>query len=137
MSRGAAHTARDTVAFTGPLPASDPLPPDLITVEQQALALPPGQAVAVLGEALDALLASPQYRPSLGHPGYAVHFRRGLPDGSGFHLVLLDGRAELHRDLFDPHAGPAAMALHLATDAPAYATGVLAAGWAVLRRLGR
>ncbi len=109
---------------------------DLIAVEHEALALPAGEPVAVARGELERLLANPAYHASLGHPAHAFHYRRGLPDGTGLHLVILGGRAELHRDLFDPHAGPGALALHLATDASAYALGTLAAGWAVLRRLG-
>ena len=113
-----------------------PVSPDLIAAEQEALDLPAGQPIGVSGDALNRLLANPAYRSSLGHPGHALHFRRTLPDGTGLHLVIREGRAELHRDLFDPHAGPGALALHLVTDAPAYVLGAVAAGWAVLRRMG-
>ena len=108
----------------------------LSAVERAALERPAGEGVPVGGEALALLLADPAYRPSLGDPGHAAHYRRALPDGTGLHLVVAAGRAELHRDRFDPHAGPAAMLLHLATDSPGQALSLLAAGWAALRRLG-
>lgn len=108
----------------------------LSALERRALSLPAGEAIALTPEELDTLLADPAYRSSLGDPGHATHFRRGLPDGSGLHLVIVDGRAELHRDAFDPHAGPGAMALHLATDSPRQILSVVAAGLAAFRRLG-
>lgn len=108
----------------------------LTPLERRALESPVGEAIELTREELDALLADPAYRSSLGHPGHATHFRRGLSDGSGLHLVIVDGRAELHRDAYDPHAGPGAMALHLATDSPRQILSVIAAGLSAFRRLG-
>ncbi|MQA89732.1 MAG: hypothetical protein GEU90_05790 [Gemmatimonas sp.] len=105
--------------------------------ERRVLGLAPGEGVALSSFSLHRLLASPDYHPSLGDPGHARHFRRALPDGTGLHLVIVDGRAELHRDLFDPHRGPVAMLLHVATDSPTQVMSLFAAGWSVLHRLGR
>lgn len=113
------------------------MPSDLTAIESEVMGLPPGHGVRLGPVAIERLLTDPAYRPSLGHPGHATHYRRGLPDGGGLHLVVIGQEAELHRDLFDPHAGPGAMMLHLATDAPTHLLGVIAAGWSVLRRLGR
>jgi len=110
---------------------------ELSEMERQALELPTGVGIPLSPEAVDRLLASPDYHPSLGDPGTARHYRRGLPDGTGLHLVVTETGAELHRDLFDPHAGPGAILLHLATDSPRQALALLEAGWSVLRRIGR
>jgi hypothetical protein len=110
---------------------------ELSEFERTALALPAGQGVALDHAGAERLLATPDYHPSLGDPGHARHFRRALPDGTGLHLVIAEDRAELHRDLFDPHRGPAAMLLHLATDSPRQVLSLLAAGWSALHRLGR
>lgn len=108
----------------------------LSPLERRAVALPAGETIPLSAEELDSLLADPAYRSSLGDPGHATHFRRSLPDGTGLHLVIVEGRAELHRDDFDPHAGPVAMALHLATDSPRQILSTIAAGLAAFRRLG-
>lgn len=109
---------------------------DISLLERRALALPAGESISVARAELETLLSDPAYRSSLGHPGHATHFRRSLPDGSGLHLVIVDGRADLHRDAFDPHAGPGAMVFHLATDSPRQILSVIAAGLAAFRRLG-
>jgi hypothetical protein len=104
--------------------------------ERRALGQPAGRPVRLSAGEADRLLADPAYRASLGQPGSARHFRRSMPDGTGLHLVLSAEDAELHRDRHDPHAGPAALLLHLSADAPREALSLLAAGLAVLHRLG-
>lgn len=110
---------------------------ELSPLERRALELPVGVGVPLSEEEVDILLADPAYGSSLGQPGHAIHYRRGLPDGTGLHLVIHATHAELHRDHFDPHASPTAMLLHLVTDSPTQALGTLSAAWAVLKRLGR
>lgn len=110
---------------------------ELCPAERRALSLAPGEPVLLTDSDLAALLADPAYRESLGQPGHARHYRRSLPDGTGLHLVLFEDRAELHHDRYDPHAGPAALLLHLATDSPREALSLAAAGLSVLLRLGR
>ena len=111
--------------------------PDVSFIERRALEAEPGATVALSRAEADLLLADPAYRTSLGQPARALHYRKALPDGGGLHLVLLDGRAELHRDLHDPHGGLQELGRHLAAESPREWLGVLAAGGAVLRRLGR
>lgn len=109
----------------------------LSPVERQVMELAPGEALPLTRAQVEGLLVDPGYRSSLGHPPQARHFRRTLPDGGGLHLVIgEDGAAELHRDLHDPHAGPARFLMHLYTDAPGQTLSLLSAGWAVVRRLG-
>lgn len=114
-----------------------PVMPEFAPAERRALSLAPGEPVLLGERELSALLADPAYHESLGQPGHARHYRRSLPDGTGLHLVMFDDRAELHHDRYDPHAGPAALLLHLATDSPREALSLAAAGLAVLLRLGR
>jgi hypothetical protein len=114
------------------------MPLDLSALEQRALQLPVGEALMLTQPDVDQLLTDPAYRSSLGTPAHATHFRRPLPDGRGMHLVLsTDGSAGLHWDRFDPQASPTGLVMHLLTDAPEHALSLLAAGAAVLQRLGR
>ena len=114
------------------------MPIDLSELELRALELPVGEAMPLTQHDVDALLTDPSYRSSLGTPAHATHFRRPLPDGRGMHLVISpDGTAGLHWDRFDPQASPAGLMMHLLTEAPEHALSVLAAGAAVLHRLGR
>jgi hypothetical protein len=113
------------------------LPSDFSDLEQRALERPAGTATPLTGDEVDRLLRDPAYRSSLGTPAHATHFRRPLPDGRGMHLVIVaDGTAGLHWDRFDPQASPTGLLMHLLTDAPEQALSLLAAGSAVLRRLG-
>jgi hypothetical protein len=110
---------------------------DLSELEHQVLVLPAGEALPLTQDDMSQLLTDPAYRSSLGTPAYATHFRRPLPDGRGIHLVIAtDGSAGVHWDRFDPQASPTGLLLHLLTDAPDQALSLLAAGAAVLRRLG-
>ncbi len=106
-------------------------------IEREVLTRNAGEALALTGTQVDVLLTDPGYRSSLGTPAHATHFRRALPDGRGLHLVITtDGAAALHWDRYDPQASPTGLAMHLLTEAPQHAVSVLAAGAAVLRRLG-
>lgn len=111
--------------------------PDVSFIECRALELEPGATVPLSRAEVDLLLADPAYRASLGHPAEALHYRKALPEGGGLHLVLRDGRGEVHRDLHDPHGGLQELGRHLAAESPREWLGLLAAGDAVLRRLGR
>ncbi len=114
------------------------MPVDLSDLEQRALEHPVGEAMPLTQHEVATLLADPAYRSSLGTPAHATHFRRPLPDGRGMHLVIsADGSAGLHWDRFDPQASPTGLVMHLLTEAPDHALALLAAGAAVLRRLGR
>lgn len=109
----------------------------LSALERHILDMPAGEHVALRRTDVDDLLAEPAYRPSLGQPAHASHFRRSLPDGRGLHLVIeSDGESALHWDRYDPHGGPAAMLVHVMTESPREALSLFAAGIAVLRRLG-
>lgn len=110
--------------------------PDVSFIERRVLDAEPGVTVPLSRAEVECLLADPAYRPSLGEPARALHWRRSLPDGGGLHLVLLDGEGELHRDLHDPHGGPDALGRHLASESPRQALSLLAAGLALCRRLG-
>lgn len=110
---------------------------DYSDIEREVLTLTAGEALSLTRSQVDRLLTDPAYRSSLGTPAHATHFRRTLPDGRGLHLVITsDGIAALHWDRFDPQASPAGLAMHLLTDAPQQAISMLAAGAAVLSRLG-
>lgn len=111
--------------------------PDASFIECRALEAEPGATVPLSRAEVDLLLADPAYRASLGQPAQALHYRKALPEGGGLHLVLHDGRGELHRDVHDPHGGLYELGRHLAAESPREWLGVLAAGCAVLRRLGR
>jgi len=110
---------------------------DLSEIEVRVLELDVTVPLALSPAQAESVLANPAYRPSLGAPAHAQHFRRSLPDGRGLHLVIGEaGMSGLHWDRFDPHAGPAGALMHLMTDSPREAISLLAAASAVLRRLG-
>src|SRR5262245_10758494 len=110
---------------------------ELSALEQHVLSLDVTAPLPLSSNDVASVLANPSYRSSLGTPANAQHFRRSLPDGRGLHLVMAaDGAAALHWDRYDPHAGPASALLHLMTDSPREAISLLAAGSAVLQRLG-
>ncbi|HSQ31495.1 MAG TPA: hypothetical protein VLN49_16680 [Gemmatimonadaceae bacterium] len=108
----------------------------LSELERRVLDMPAGEHLSLGHADVDELLAEPAYRPSLGQPARASHFRRTLPGGRGLHLVIESGESALHWDRYDPHGGPAAMFAHVMTESPREAFSLFAAGIAVLRRLG-
>jgi hypothetical protein len=87
--------------------------------------------------AVGALLAGGRYRPSLGGPLRASHYRRALADGGCLHLVVEGHAGRLHCDRFDPHRDPGTLVLHLLAEAPREALANVAAVWTVLRLLSR
>jgi hypothetical protein len=83
------------------------------------------------------LVASGLYRLSSGAPHGAVHYRRGLSDGSCLHLVVETQRRRLHHDAFNPHAGLLSLGMHVAHEARSEALSLVAVGWIALRLLAR
>ncbi len=81
-------------------------------------ALEPGQHWAIRLADARHLIRYAGYAPSMGFPFWAEHYRRGLPDGSSLHLVILNGRSTLHRDRYDAHRDLPSLIKHLAIDAP-------------------
>lgn len=113
-----------------------PVTTDVSFIERRALDAKPGTAVPLSRAEVACLLADPAYRESLGEPARALHYRKSLPGGDGLHLVVLDGRGALHRDLHDPHRGLDGLGRHLTSESSGQAVSLLAAGLALLRRLG-
>ncbi len=111
--------------------------PDVSFIERRVMEADPGATVPLSQAEVDQLLSDPAYQASLGQPASALHYRKALPEGGALHLVLQNGRGELHRDLHDPHGGIQELGRHLAAESPREWLGVLAAGSAVLGRLGR
>jgi hypothetical protein len=105
------------------------------------------QALEAVGQSDDPVHADPEevralvqgegYRPSLGSPLSACHYRRSLSNGACLHLVVEGKEGRLHCDRFDPHRDPYSFVLHLLTEAPRETLANLAAGWALLRFLVR
>jgi hypothetical protein len=115
-----------------------PVPDDgYSAAEQDAMALPVGTHLPLAPGDVAALLANVAYHPSLGDPASATHFRRSLTDGSCMHLIIAGEAAELHRDRYDPHGGPALLVAHLMTESPRPAASVAVALAALLRRAAR
>jgi hypothetical protein len=110
---------------------------ELSSAEQRAMSVPEGTHVPLSPADLGVLLANVAYHASLGDPASATHFRRGLTDGSCLHLIIAGESAELHRDRYDPHAGPAFLAAHLMTEAPRPAASVMLALAGLLGRVSR
>ncbi len=85
----------------------------------------------------EALIESGFYRRSTGYPYDAMQYRRSNRDGSCLHLVWRDGRARLHRDIYDPHASPMSLYMHLNNEARFEAAATCAMAWAVIKLLAR
>lgn len=85
----------------------------------------------------EALIASGFYRRSTGYPYEAKQYRRSNSDGSCLHLVWRDGRARLHRDIYDPHASPMSLYMHLSNEARFEAAATCAMAWTLVRLLAR
>lgn len=85
----------------------------------------------------EALIASPAYRPSTGSPYGATHYRRSNADGSCLHLVFRDGQPMLHRDIFDPHASPLSLFMHLTNEARSESAATLSMAYSLVKLLAR
>lgn len=83
------------------------------------------------------LLASGHYRRSTGYPYLATQYRRSNADGSCLHLVWRDGRPRLHRDVYDPHASPISLYMHLSNEARSECVATCALALSVVRLLAR
>ena len=108
---------------------------EFVDVEREALKLPPAESITLSVMDVEILLGNVEYHPSLGEPASARHYRRSLTDGSCMHLVVDGEHAALHRDLHDPHGGPALLAFHLMSESRRQAGSLLIATVALLRRV--
>lgn len=85
----------------------------------------------------EALLESGHYRRSTGFPYTATQYRRSNADGSCMHLVWRDGEPRLHRDIYDPHASPMSLYMHLTSEASTECAATCALAWSVVSLLAR
>lgn len=89
----------------------------------------------VTSEDVTRLLDSGNYRPSLGNPPQAQHYRRSMIDGTCLHLIVENEIASLHCDRFDPHRSPMSLVFHLLTESRHELIGNSLAGWVLTRML--
>ncbi len=88
-----------------------------------------GVNVEISMEQARLLLATGNYRESFGSPAHAHHYRRSLDDGSCLHLIILDERAVLHCDRFDPALSPSSLFWHLLIEARGEAVASASLAW--------
>lgn len=85
----------------------------------------------------DALVDSGYYRKSSGFPYHVLQYRRSNDDGSCLHLVWRKGMPRLHRDVFDPHASPLSMYMHMSHEARFETAATCAMAWSLVKFLAR
>ena len=78
----------------------------------------PGKKVRLPKKIAVAVLRDKRFRPSIGFPLAAEHYRRSNDDGSSSHVVIDGNCADIHRDLWDPHRNVWSLVQHCLFETP-------------------